>query len=57
VSPTGIRADVSRVSDAASGILDNITTTRLVNNDENVAIMSSVAQSTNIVGWSQEYCG
>jgi hypothetical protein len=57
VSPSGIRTDVTRVADAARGILDTITTTRLVNNDENVAVMSSIAQQTNIVGWAQEYCG
>jgi hypothetical protein len=57
VSPTQIRADVTRVADSARGILDTITTTRLVNNDENVAVMSSTASQTNIVGWAEEYCG
>jgi len=56
VSPSGIRTDVTRVADAARTILDTITTTRLVNNEENVAVMSSVAQQSNIVGWAQEYC-
>ena len=45
VSPSRIRTDVTRVADAARGILDTITTTRLVNNDENVAVMSNVASS------------
>jgi hypothetical protein len=57
VSPSGIRPDVSRVADSASGILDTISDTRIVNNDENVAVMSSVAESTNIVGWAETYCG
>jgi hypothetical protein len=57
VSPSGIRTDVNRVADSAQGILDAVTETRLVNNDENIAVMSSVAQSTNVVGWADEYCG
>lgn len=57
VSPSGIRADVTKVADSARDILDNVTTTHLVNNDENIAVMSSVASATNIVGWSQLYCG
>jgi hypothetical protein len=44
------------VADSASDILDKITTTRIVNNDENVAVMSSVAESTNLVGWADAYC-
>jgi hypothetical protein len=56
VSPSGIRPDVTRVADSASDILDKITTTRIVNNDENVAVMSSVAESTNLVGWADAYC-
>ena len=43
--------------DSASGILDTVTKSRLVDNDENIAVMSSVASGTNIVGWSEEYCG
>lgn len=57
VSPSQIRPDVTRVADAARTILDTITTTRLVNNDENVAVMSSTASQTNIIGWADEYCG
>lgn len=57
VSPSQIRPDVTRVADAARTILDTITTTRLVNNDENVAVMSSTASQTNIIGWANEYCG
>jgi hypothetical protein len=57
VSPSGIRADVTKVADSARDILDSVTTTRLVNDEENVAVMSSVASASNIVGWSQEYCG
>jgi hypothetical protein len=57
VSPSGIRPDVKRVADAARGILTTVTESRLVDNDQNVQVMSSVATSTKVVGWSEEYCG
>jgi hypothetical protein len=57
VSPSGIRADVNRVVDSAQGIVDTVTKSRLVDNDQNIEVMSSVAGSTNIVGWADEYCG
>lgn len=57
VSPSGIRPDVKRVADAARGILETVTQSRLVDNEGNVAVMSSVAQNTNVVGWAEEYCG
>ncbi|CAN5417524.1 hypothetical protein BH09ACT4_BH09ACT4_14760 [soil metagenome] len=57
VSPSGIRTDVTRVADSARGILTTVTDTRLVNYDDNIAVMSSVAESTNVVGWAEEYCG
>jgi hypothetical protein len=56
VSPSGIRPDVTRVADAARGILETIETTRLVNNEQNIANMTSVAESTQIVAWEAEYC-
>jgi hypothetical protein len=56
VSPSGIRPDVSRIADSARDIMDTVSSTRLVDNDQNVAVMSSVAQSTNIVGWAEQYC-
>lgn len=57
VAPSGIRPDVNRVVDTAQTILDQVTSTRLVDNDVNQQQMSSVAGSTNIIGWDQEYCG
>jgi hypothetical protein len=57
VSPTGIRPDVSRVADAASEIQSTIETTRLVDNEANVANMSNVVGTTGIVAWASEYCG
>ncbi|MCU1418296.1 MAG: hypothetical protein JWP32_2470, partial [Schumannella sp.] len=57
VSPSGIRTDVNRVADSASGIFDSVTQSRIVDNDANIATMSSVAESTNIVGWADQYCG
>ncbi|HEV7741765.1 MAG TPA: hypothetical protein VGO65_05045 [Pseudolysinimonas sp.] len=57
VSPSGIRTDVNRVADAASGIFDSITQSRIIDNEANIATMSSVAASTNIVGWADAYCG
>jgi hypothetical protein len=57
VSPSGIRPDVKRVADAARDILATVTESRLVDNDQNVQVMSSVAGSTQIVGWAEEYCG
>jgi hypothetical protein len=57
VSPSGIRNDVTRVADSARDILDTVTKSHLVDDEQNQAVMSSVAESTNVVGWSEEYCG
>jgi hypothetical protein len=57
VSPSGIRNDVTRVADSAREILDTVTKAHLVDDAQNQAVMSSVAESTNVVGWSEEYCG
>ncbi len=56
VSPSGIRPDVTRVADAARDIHETIETTRLVNNEQNVANMTNVAESTRIPAWEAEYC-
>lgn len=56
VSPSGIRNDVTRVADSARDILDTVTKSHLVDDEQNQAVMSSVAESTNVVGWSDEYC-
>lgn len=56
VSPSGIRTDVNRVADAAQTILDDVTNSRLVDDEANQANMSAVAGSTQIVGWDQDYC-
>jgi hypothetical protein len=56
VSPSGIRPDVTRVADAARDILETIETTRLVNNEQNIANMTQVAESTRIPTWQAEYC-
>jgi hypothetical protein len=57
VSPSGIRPDVGRVSEVAGEILATIEETRLVDNEQNVANMTAVAESTGIVQWAAEYCG
>jgi hypothetical protein len=57
VSPSGIRPDVTRVADVAREILATIESTRLVDNEANIANMTSVAASTGIPGWAAEYCG
>jgi hypothetical protein len=56
VSPSGIRTDVTRVADAARDILGTIETTRLVNDAQNVANMTNVAESTRIAAWEAQYC-
>jgi len=56
VSPSGIRPDVARVADVAGDILATIEETRLVDNEQNIANMSAVAESTGIVQWADEYC-
>jgi hypothetical protein len=56
VSPSGIRPDVTRVADAARDIYETINTSRLVNNEQNIANMSSVAETTRIPAWEAEYC-
>jgi hypothetical protein len=56
VSPSGIRPDVTRVADVARELLATIEDTRLVDNEQNVAAMTTVAESTGIVAWADEYC-
>ncbi len=56
VSPSAIRPDATRIADVARDILAKIEETRLVDNEQNIANMSVVAESTRLPAWHAEYC-
>ncbi len=56
VSPAGIKPGVTRVADAAKKIVDSVTSSRIIDDASNVAVMSSTASSSGVQEWYSEYC-
>ena len=56
VSPSGIQADVTKIATAAQQIIASVTVARTVNDASNIAVMTSVADASDVPAWYAEYC-
>jgi hypothetical protein len=56
-APEGIKPDATAVADGANAIIGAINTSKSIDRPGNLAAMERITTATNIVGWSNKYCG